>query len=104
AGGNGVVSVDFQNRYSLLPSSTVQRQPLPPPGKPPPKPLTRAEEIRLSFTSKGEVATTINPPMISLYNFAINQPTLKKEHLAALKTIALLIKLFPGAKAGLMVE
>jgi outer membrane protein OmpA-like peptidoglycan-associated protein len=99
-----VVSPDVTKRYGLLPSFTVQRQPVSPPGKPPPKPLTRAEEIRLSFTSPGEIAATMNPPMISLYNFAINQPTLKKEHLAALKTIALLIKLFPGAKAGIRVE
>jgi outer membrane protein OmpA-like peptidoglycan-associated protein len=99
-----IVSPHLTKRYCPRPSLTIQRQPPSPPGKRPPKPLTRAEEIRLSFTSPGEIATTMNPPMISLYNFAINQPTLKKEHLAALKTIALLIKLFPGAKAGLRVE
>jgi outer membrane protein OmpA-like peptidoglycan-associated protein len=68
----------------------VQRQPAPP--------LTRAEEVRLSFTTPGEISGTLNPPMISLFNFAIDQPTLKKEHLAALQAIAFLIKLFPSAK------
>jgi outer membrane protein OmpA-like peptidoglycan-associated protein len=99
-----VVLPHLAKRYCPRPSLTIQRQPVSPPGKPPPKRLTRAEEVRLSFTSPGEVAGTLNPPMISLYNFAINQPTLKKEHLAALQTIALLIKLFPGAKAGIRVE
>src|SRR5215813_14643616 len=99
-----IVSPDLTKRYCPPASLTIQRQPVAPPGKPPPKPLTRAEEIRLSFTSPGEIEPNMNPPMISLYNFAINQPKLKKEHLAALKTIALLIKLFPGAKAGLRVE
>src|SRR5262249_1051563 len=99
-----IVSPHLARKYCPPPSLTIQRQPVSPPGKPPPKRLTRAQEIRLSFTSPGEIAPTMNPPMISLYNFAINQPTLKKEHLAALKTIALLIKLFPGAKAGLRVE
>jgi outer membrane protein OmpA-like peptidoglycan-associated protein len=99
-----IVSPNLTKTYCPPASLTIQRQPVSPPGKRPPKPLTRAEEIRRSFTSPGEILPTMNPPMISLYNFAINQPTLKKEHLAALKTIALLIKLFPGAKAGLRVE
>jgi outer membrane protein OmpA-like peptidoglycan-associated protein len=69
----------------------VQRQPAPHG-----PPLTRAEEIRLSLTSPGEIAVTLNPPMLTLYNFAIDRSTLKKEHIAALRTIAFLSNQFAG--------
>jgi outer membrane protein OmpA-like peptidoglycan-associated protein len=71
----------------------LQRQPAPPPPK-----LTRAEEVRLSFTSPGEIEFVPNPPTLSLYNFAINEAVLKEKHVAALLVLASLIKLFAGAK------
>jgi outer membrane protein OmpA-like peptidoglycan-associated protein len=89
-----VVQQSGHGYAARLSTPTVQRQPV----KPAP-PMTRAEEIQLSFNSPGEISGTLNPPMISLYNFAIDQPTLKKEHLAALQAIAFVLKLFPGAKA-----
>ena len=88
-----VVSAQGTKGLSLLSTQTLQRQPV----KPAP-PMTRAEEIRLSVTSPGGITGTLIPPMISLYNFIINQPTLKEEHRAALQAIIFLIKLFPGAK------
>jgi outer membrane protein OmpA-like peptidoglycan-associated protein len=71
----------------------VQRQPAPPTPK-----LTRAEEVRLSFTSPGEIEFVPNPPTLSLYNFAINDAVLKEKHVAALLALASLIKQFAGGK------
>ena len=88
-----VVSMEGAEGLAPLSTPTVQRQPAPPAGKQPAKPaLTRAEEVQLSITSPGEIAVTVNPPTTSFYNFAIDQPTLKKEHIAALQVIAKLIK------------
>ena len=82
-----------QNRAAgptLFSTPVIQRAP-----DPPPPSMTRAEEIRRSFTSPGEITfASPNPPTLSLYNFAIGQPTLKKEHLAALKAIPILFKRF----------
>ena len=78
-------------RLSPLSSPAVQLQPAPPAPR-----LTRAEEVRLSVTSPGEFTGSVKPPLLSLYNFAIDRPTLKPEHLAAIHEIALLLKLFPG--------
>jgi outer membrane protein OmpA-like peptidoglycan-associated protein len=83
-----VASMGGRKSLGLLSAATIQRKP----------DMSRAEEIRVSFTSPGEISGTLNPPMISLFNFAIDKPTLKKEHLAALQAIAFLIKLFPSAK------
>jgi outer membrane protein OmpA-like peptidoglycan-associated protein len=58
--------------------------------------LTRAEEIRLSLTSPGEISVTLNPPTLTLYNFPIDRSTLKKSHVAALKAIAFLTNQFAG--------
>jgi len=69
----------------------VQRQPAP---RAPP--LTRADEIQLSLTSPGEIAVTLNPPTLTLYNFAIDQSTLKDEHIAALRAIAFLTNQYVG--------
>jgi outer membrane protein OmpA-like peptidoglycan-associated protein len=90
---------------SPLAAPTVQRQPVPSGGKQQAKRvLTRGEEIRLSFTSPGEIALVLNPPMLSLYNFAIDKPALKKEHLAALQLLASLIRQFPGGKLSAAVK
>lgn len=78
-------------RLSPLPRQAVQRQPAPPRPQP-----TRAEEVRLSFTSPGEIAVVPNPPTLSLYNFAIDEPALKEKHFAAIQTLASLIKQFTG--------
>lgn len=78
-------------RLSPLPRRAVQRQPAPPR-----KQLTRAEEVRLSFTSPGETAVVQNPPTLSLYNFAIDEPALKEKHFAAIQMLASLIKQFTG--------
>jgi outer membrane protein OmpA-like peptidoglycan-associated protein len=88
--GSPILVASRRGRKSLglLGAATIQRKP----------DMSRAEEIQLSFTSPGEISGTLMPSMISLYNFAIDQPTLKKEHLAALRAIAFLIRLFPSAK------
>ena len=78
-------------RLSSRPTPAVQRQPAPPTRQ-----LTRAEEVRLSFTSPGEIAVVQNPLTVSLYNFAIDQPVLKEKHFIAIQTLASLIKQFPG--------
>jgi outer membrane protein OmpA-like peptidoglycan-associated protein len=72
-------------------TDVIQRQPRPPsPG------LTRSEEIRLSMTSPGEVSVVLSPPTVSIYNFAIDRATLKKEHLTVLLVISKLIKASAG--------
>jgi len=88
--GSPILVASRRGRKSLglLGAATIQRKP----------DMSRAEEVRLSFTSPGEISGTLMPPMISLFNFAIDRSTLKKEHRAALQAIALLIKLFPSAK------
>jgi outer membrane protein OmpA-like peptidoglycan-associated protein len=68
---------------------TVQRQPAPPA-----KPLTRDEEVRLSFTSPGEVEFLSNPPRLSLYNFAIWNADLKEKHVAAINLLGSVINQF----------
>jgi len=78
---------------SPLSTPAVQRQPKPQ--------LTRAEEVRLSFTSPGEIAVVPNPPAISLYNFAIDRAVLKEKHVAALQMLTSLIKQFPGGKLNI---
>jgi outer membrane protein OmpA-like peptidoglycan-associated protein len=84
-------------------ASLIQRQPNPtiakPAGKDPAEPvLSRAEEVQQSSTSPGQITFGLNPPMISFYNFAIGQPTLKGEHAAGLKTLAAVLKRAAGAK------
>jgi outer membrane protein OmpA-like peptidoglycan-associated protein len=86
-----------------LSAPLIQRQPSPPiinpAGKDPAGPaVSRAEEIRLSSTSAGQITFGLNPPMISFYNFAIGQPTLKAEHAAGLKALAAVLKRTAGAK------
>jgi outer membrane protein OmpA-like peptidoglycan-associated protein len=81
----------------------IQRQPSPtvikPAGKDSAEPvLSRAEEIRQSSTSVGQITYGLNPPMISFYNFAIGQPTLKAGHAAGLKALAAVLKRAAGAK------
>jgi len=66
--------------------------------------MTREEEVRLSFTSQGEFAIGLDPPTLSLYNFAIDRATLKDKHVAVLRVIAALIKLFPDSKARIVVN
>ena len=75
-------------------TDVIQRQPrAPSPG------ITRSEEIPLSMTSPGEVAVVLSPPTISIYNFAIDRATLKKEHRTLLLVISKLIKA-SGGKLG----
>jgi outer membrane protein OmpA-like peptidoglycan-associated protein len=81
---------------SPLSTPAVQRQPKPQ--------LTRAEEVRLSFTSPGEIAVVPNPPAISLYNFAIDRAVLKEKHVAALQVLASLINQFAGGKLSIDVK
>jgi outer membrane protein OmpA-like peptidoglycan-associated protein len=69
-------------------ASRVQRQPS----------LSRAEEVRLSFTSPGEMTGSVTPPKISLYNFAIEQATLKETHRDAIDTIGTVLKRFAGSR------
>jgi outer membrane protein OmpA-like peptidoglycan-associated protein len=69
----------------------VQRFPLHPPKTDPAK-MSRAQEVKLSKTSVGQITGGLNPPMISFYNFAIDQPTLKPEHHAAIEALASVIK------------
>jgi outer membrane protein OmpA-like peptidoglycan-associated protein len=91
-----------QQRGSPL---AVQRQPIPSGGKQPAKrPLTRPEEISLSITSPGEIALETNPPLISLYNFAIDKATLKERHVDALQLLGSLIKQFPGGNISAEVK
>ena len=59
----GEMPLSATERVRQLSTPTVQRQPAPPP-----KPMTRAEEIRLSFLSPGEVEVLPTPPSLSLYN------------------------------------
>ncbi|MBN2118651.1 MAG: DUF4157 domain-containing protein [Anaerolineales bacterium] len=66
------------------------------------KPLTRAEEIELSRTSPGAIGGTAKPPVISLYNFAINSSTLKSEHKAVLAEVADLIKSADAGKVSVI--
>jgi|GEM_PF-3486752 len=77
----------------------IQRQPIPPTSK-----TTRAEEVHLSLTSPGEIAAALNPPTLSLYNFAIDQATLKQKHIAALRAIAFLNKQSPAGKFRIAVN
>jgi len=95
----GVVPMRSTEGLSRLSTPAVQRQPAPPPPQ-----LTRAEEVRLSFTSPGEIAFVPNPPALSLYNFAIDQAVMKEQHVAALQVLAFLIKQFAGGKLSLAVK
>src|SRR5262249_33698735 len=65
--------------------------------KPAERVLTRPEERSLSVTSPGGVTGTVEPLMVSVYNFAIEQATLKNEHRAVIKEMAGGME---GAKAG----
>ena len=80
---------------ALAPVATraVQRQGLPLHApSPDPAKMSRAQEIELSKTSVGQITGGLFPPMISFYNFAIDQPTLKPEHHAAIEALAAVIK------------
>jgi outer membrane protein OmpA-like peptidoglycan-associated protein len=88
-------------RITALSTSAVQRQPAetgdpalsaPPTDQGAEVTLTRSEERKRSESSPGEITGSAEPMMISLYNFAIDQATLKPEHKAALKELATLIK------------
>jgi len=78
---------------ALAPVATraVQRFPLHAPSPDPAK-MSRAQEVELSKTSVGQITGGLFPPMISLFNFAIDQPTLKPEHHAAIEALAAVIK------------
>jgi outer membrane protein OmpA-like peptidoglycan-associated protein len=67
-----------------------------------PRTLTRPEERKLSVSSRGEIEISTEPIMISLYNFAIDQATLKPEHRAVLKALALLMKGSKGTNVELL--
>jgi hypothetical protein len=54
--------------------------------------MTRDEEKKLSRTSPGKTETTANPPVISIYNFAIDDDALKPEHVALLAEVASMLK------------
>src|SRR5688572_14979668 len=86
-------------RVRQLSTPTVQRQPAPPA-----KPMTWAEEIRLSFLSPGEVEVLPTPPSLSLYNFAIGRPELKEKHVSAIYLLASLIKQFAGGGLSVAVK
>jgi outer membrane protein OmpA-like peptidoglycan-associated protein len=80
---------------ALAPVATraVQRQGLPHQAPSPDSAkMSRAQEVELSKTSVGKITGGLNPPMISFYNFAIDQPTLKPEHHAAIEALAAVIK------------
>ncbi len=53
--------------------------------------IGRDEEKRLSLTSPGQITGRARPPAFSLYNFGINQASLKLEHVAFLLELAELI-------------
>src|SRR5262245_27738529 len=74
-----------------LTSVTIQRQPVKD-EKPTTEPLTRAEEIKLSRTSPGQVTGSTRPFVLSLYNFAIDKAELKELHEGALRELGALIK------------
>ena len=78
---------------ALAPVATraAQRFPLHAPSPDPAK-MSRAQEVELSKTSVGQITGGLNPPMISFFNFAIDQPTLKPEHHAAIEALAAVIK------------
>jgi outer membrane protein OmpA-like peptidoglycan-associated protein len=59
---------------------------------PPSQPLTRREEIERSRTSPGKVAATVRPPVVSIYNFAIDRAELKEEHRRALAEFASMVR------------
>ena len=65
--------------------------------------LTRSEEIELSLTSPGGIAGTARPPVISLYNFGIDQASLKERHTAALREVRDLIGRVPAANLHVLV-
>jgi outer membrane protein OmpA-like peptidoglycan-associated protein len=104
-GTNGTAITPRQKPVPVarLSAPLIQRQPNPPVIKPAGKDLgdpalSRAEEIRLSSTSTGQITYGLNPPMVSFYNFAIGQPTLKSEHAAGLKALAAVLKRAASAK------
>jgi outer membrane protein OmpA-like peptidoglycan-associated protein len=72
-------------------------------GEPAEKPLSRAEEVQLSRTSPGKVGGGARPPVISIYNFAIDGAALKSEHKAVLAEVADLIKQTDASKVGVIV-
>ncbi len=53
--------------------------------------IGRHEEKRLSLTSPGQITGRARPPAFSLYNFGINQASLKLEHISFLLELAELI-------------
>ena len=67
------------------------------------KPISRAEELQISRTSRGEVTGTARPPLISLYNFAIDSALPKERHGAALAEVADLIKQGSAGTLGVVV-
>jgi outer membrane protein OmpA-like peptidoglycan-associated protein len=67
------------------------------------KPLSRDDETQLSRTSPGQVGGSVQPPVISIYNFAIDSANLKIEHKAALTEVADLIKQTDTSKVGVIV-
>ncbi len=89
---------------------TVQRQPQSPPAgdqkgatdNSTERALTRPEERKISESSPGEIEIKAEPVLISLYNFPIDKATLKPEHRAVLKALALLLAGAKGANLELL--
>jgi outer membrane protein OmpA-like peptidoglycan-associated protein len=91
--GHELTHVVQQGRSTpgLQHAATIQRQPDP----------AREAEVRLSFTSPGEVTGSVTPPKISLYNFAINEATLKPTHRDAINTIGAVVKRLAAGKLSI---
>ncbi len=88
---NVVASAHRTAALAPVAGRAVQRFPLHAPSPDPAK-MSRAQEIELSKTSVGQITGGLFPPMISFFNFAIDQPTLKPEHHAAIEALAAVIK------------
>ena len=54
--------------------------------------LSREEEVALSHSTPGEVVGSPRPPVISLYNFAINSAALKERHEQAIAELRRMIR------------
>jgi outer membrane protein OmpA-like peptidoglycan-associated protein len=57
----------------------------------------RDDEIERSQRTPGEVAATTNPPVLSIYNFAIDHALLKAKHRQAIAELADALRAAPGA-------
>lgn len=68
------------------------------------EPITRTQEIALSQQSPGEVTASAHPPLISLYNFAIDSAALKDKHRRALIELGDIIRSLPSGKVRIIVR